>query len=119
MSDWLVSIEGTDAGKHLAMILALSAAFLHAVFGAMQKGRHDPWLSRGAMDFSYGLMAAPFALFVVPWPEPHMWPIFAVVYLIHTGYKVSQAYTSISTTSTLLPSAPDFRSSMVVPTPSI
>ena len=93
MSDWLVSIEGTDAGKHLAMILALSAAFLHAVFGAMQKGRHDPWLSRGAMDFSYGLMAAPFALFVVPWPEPHMWPIFAVVYLIHTGYKVSQAYT--------------------------
>jgi hypothetical protein len=23
------------------------------------------------------LIAAPFALFVVPWPEPHMWPIFA------------------------------------------
>ncbi len=67
------------------------AAFLHAVFGAMQKGRHDPWLSRGAIDFSYGLMAAPFALFVVPWPEPHMWPIFLGAFVIHIGYKVFQA----------------------------
>ena len=73
------------------MVLALSAAFLHAVFGALQKGRHDPWLSRGAIDASYGLMAAPFALFVVPWPEPHMWVIFVGVWLIHTTYKLLQA----------------------------
>jgi drug/metabolite transporter (DMT)-like permease len=32
-------------------------------------------------------MAAPFALFVVPWPEPHMWPIFAGVFVIHALYK--------------------------------
>nr|WP_196780546.1 EamA family transporter [Roseovarius gahaiensis] len=77
------------------MVLAVLAAFLHAVFGALQKGRHDPWLSRGAIDGSYALMAAPFALFVVPWPEPHMWPIFGWVFLIHLAYKIlqAQAYT--------------------------
>lgn len=91
MSDWLISLEGTEAGHQLAMALALLAAMLHAVFGALQKGRHDPWLSRGAIDVSYGLMAAPFALFVVPWPEPHMWPIFAGVWLIHVVYKILQA----------------------------
>ncbi|WP_171128908.1 MULTISPECIES: EamA family transporter [unclassified Ruegeria] len=91
MSDWLISLEGTEAGHHLALALALSAAFLHAAFGALQKGRHDPWLSRGAIDACYGLMAAPFAFFVVPWPEPYMWPIFALVWLIHIAYKTLQA----------------------------
>jgi len=91
LSDWLISLEGTEAGAVLATWLALLAAFLHALFGALQKGRHDPWLSRGAIDLFYGLIAAPFALFVVPWPEPHMWPIFAVVLLIHVGYKIAQA----------------------------
>ena len=91
MSDWLISLEGTEAGHEAALWLALMAAFLHAVFGALQKGKHDPWLSRGSIDASYGLMAAPFALFVVPWPEPHMWPIFAMVWLIHVIYKVLQA----------------------------
>jgi len=75
----------------MALILALSAAFLHAVFGALQKGRHDPWLSRGAIDFFYCLMAAPFALFVVPWPEPHMWVIFLGAFVIHLLYKLFQA----------------------------
>jgi len=93
MSAWLVSLEGTPAGHDLALLLALLAAFLHALFGALQKGRHDPWLSRGAIDLSYGLIAAPFALFVVPWPEPHMWPIFAIVFVIHVGYKLAQSYT--------------------------
>lgn len=92
LSDWLISLEGTEAGHTLAMILALSAAVLHAIFGAMQKGRHDPWLSRGAIDFSYFLMAAPIALFVVPWPEVHMWPIFVGVFFIHVGYKVLQGF---------------------------
>jgi drug/metabolite transporter (DMT)-like permease len=91
MSDWLLSIEGTEAGHSVALALALLAAFLHAVFGALQKGRHDPWLSRGAIDICYGLIALPFALFVVPWPEPHMWPIFAGAFLIHLVYKLLQA----------------------------
>lgn len=92
MSDWFISLEGTEAGHQLALGLAILAAFLHAVFGALQKGRHDPWLSRGAIDFSYGIMAAPFALFVVPWPEPHMWLIFLGAFVIHVGYKLFQAF---------------------------
>lgn len=91
MSDWLISLEGTPAGEQLALYLAIMAAFLHAVFGALQKGRHDPWLSRGAIDASYAVMAAPFALFVVPWPEPHMWAIFAAIFVIHIIYKLLQA----------------------------
>ena len=93
MSDWLVSLTGTDAGHRLALGLALLAAFLHAIFGALQKGKHDPWVSRMAIDASYGLMAAPFALFVVPWPEPHMWVIFAGALVIHIGYKLAQGFT--------------------------
>ena len=92
-SDWLIQLEGTEAGHRLALMLALAAAFLHALFGALQKGRHDPWLTRGVIDICYGLMAMPFALFIVPWPEPHMWPIFAIVVLIHVGYKMAQAQT--------------------------
>lgn len=92
MSEWLISLEGTEAGHNLALVLALSAAFLHAIFGALQKGRHDPWLTRGAIDISYAVMAAPFALFVVPWPEPHMWPIFFGAFIIHVGYKLLQAF---------------------------
>jgi drug/metabolite transporter (DMT)-like permease len=91
MTDWLISLEGTATGQNVALMFALMAAILHAIFGALQKGRHDPWLSRAAIDASYGLMAAPFALFVVPWPEPHMWPIFAGVFVIHVAYKVLQA----------------------------
>ncbi|WP_299624022.1 EamA family transporter [uncultured Tateyamaria sp.] len=92
MTQWLASIEGTGTGHQVALGLAILAAFLHAVFGALQKGRHDPWLTRGAIDAAYGLMAAPFALFIVPWPEPHMWPIFAVVWVIHVAYKCLQAW---------------------------
>ena len=67
MTDFLLRIEGTEAGHTAALVLALMAAVLHALFGALQKGRHDPWLSRAAIDASYGLIALPFALFVVPW----------------------------------------------------
>ncbi len=91
MSDWLISLESTEAGADLALALALLAAFLHALFGALQKGRHDPWLSRATIDASYCVIAAPFAFFVVPWPEPYMWPIFTGAVVIHIGYKLLQA----------------------------
>ncbi len=93
MTDWIAAVEGTPAGHDAALMLALMAAVLHALFGALQKGRHDPWLSRGAIDLAYGLMAAPVALFVVPWPEPALIPFFALVWLIHVGYKLAQAWT--------------------------
>ncbi|WP_068304157.1 EamA family transporter [Pararhodobacter sp. CCB-MM2] len=93
MSDWLISHEGTQTGLYLSMTFALAAAVLHAIFGALQKGRHDPWLSRAGIDIFAFLMSAPVALFVVPWPEPHMWPIFAGVYVIHLVYKILQGLT--------------------------
>ncbi|MFN4100082.1 MAG: EamA family transporter [Pararhodobacter sp.] len=93
MSDWLIAQEGTDFGLTLSMMLALAAAVLHAIFGAMQKGRHDPWMSRAGIDVFAFAMATPLALFVVPWPEPHMWPIFAGMVVIHIIYKILQAMT--------------------------
>ena len=90
MTEWLLSLQGTEAGSRLAMVLAVMAAVLHAVFGAIQKGRHDPWLTRGAVDVAYATMALPIALFVVPFPEPHMWPIFITAMLIHLAYKLLQ-----------------------------
>ncbi len=92
---WITPLEGTEAGHALALGLALLAAFLHAIFGALQKGRHDPWISRMAIDGSYGVMAAPVALLVVPWPEPHMWPIFAGAFGIHLAYKLAQGATYV------------------------
>jgi len=91
MFNWLISLEGTPDGHHLALGLALLAAVSHAVFGALQKGRHDPWLTRGAVDIVYGLIMLPVALFVVPWPEPFLWPILAGAWVIHTVYKLMQA----------------------------
>ena len=91
ITNWVYAIEGTPQGHNVALALALLAAFLHAVFGALQKGRYDPWLSRGAIDFGYCVMALPVALFVVPWPERDLWPIYIGVFLIHATYKYLQA----------------------------
>ena len=93
MSAWIIALEGTASGKSAATALALLAAFLHALFGALQKGRHDPWATRAAIDLCYGLMAAPVALLVVPWPEPGLVPFFLLVWAIHTAYKLAQGYT--------------------------
>ena len=93
MTQWLISIEGTPTGAQVALVLALFAAVLHALFGALQKGRHDPWLSRAAIDGCYGLIALPFALFVVPSPEAHLWPILLGAVVIHAAYKALQAMT--------------------------
>ncbi len=90
MSEWLVSLEGTEAGRHLALVLALQAAFLHALFGALQKGKTDPWTARAAIDACYVVMALPMALFLVPAPEPEVWPFFAGAWAIHVGYKLAQ-----------------------------
>ncbi len=91
MGDWLANTAGTPLGGQIALVLALMSALLHAVFGALQKGRFDPWLTRGAIDFSYGMIAVFLVLFVVPVPAPHMWPIFAITFVIHAAYKLLQA----------------------------
>ncbi|SDI71523.1 DMT family transporter [Aliiruegeria lutimaris] len=91
MSDWIISLEGTEAGALLATLLALSAAFLHAVFGALQKGRFDPWLSRGAIDAWLFVISAPIALLMVPWPRGWEWLIMLGVMIIHFAYKIGMA----------------------------
>lgn len=92
MTDWIRAVEGTPQGQHWAFALALTAALLHAVFGALQKGqRADPWLSRVLIDLSNLVISLPFVLFVVPFPEPRIWPILLGAMLIHLIYKILQA----------------------------
>ncbi|MEM9011315.1 MAG: DMT family transporter [Pseudomonadota bacterium] len=87
MSDWILAIEGTERAGTVALILALISAIAHAGFGALQKGRYDPWLTRGAIDICYGSMALAVALIAMPWPEPALIPVLAGVIVIHTAYK--------------------------------
>ena len=91
MSDWLVSIAGTPEGARLATILALMSALAHAVFGALQKGRHDPWMTRGAIDAWLVVISAPVALFLVPWPDATTALILVGAIIIHFAYKVTMA----------------------------
>ena len=91
MTEWLLEVDGTQFGRNLALALAVLAAVLHAVFGALQKGKLDPWLARGAIDVSYSVMALPVILFLVPWPEPHLWPLLFGAMGIHLVYKFFQA----------------------------
>lgn len=91
MTDWIISIAGTPEGARWATALALMSAVAHAVFGALQKGRHDPWLIRGSIDASLVVISAPVALFLVPWPT---WPTFMVLIgamVVHFAYKVTVA----------------------------
>ena len=91
MVDWLNSIAGTPEGARLAMALALMSALAHAVFGALQKGRHDPWLMRGSIDASLVLISAPVALFVVPWPTLTTFMILLGAMVVHFAYKLTVA----------------------------
>ncbi|MDZ4136524.1 MAG: DMT family transporter [Paracoccaceae bacterium] len=91
MIEWLQSLEGTPDGARLALVLALVSAVAHACFGALQKGRHDPWLTRGAIDLSIAVMAAPVALFVVPPPQGAEWLVLVGAMGIHFAYKLAMA----------------------------
>ena len=91
MTDWLVSIAGTPEGARLATALALMSALAHAAFGALQKGRHDPWLMRGSIDVWLVVISAPVALFVVPWPTASTFLILLGAMIVHFAYKVTVA----------------------------
>ena len=90
LAEWVLSIEGTPAATTWAAVLALISALAHATFGALQKGRFNPWLVRGAIDFSYMVMALPIALFVFPLPQGEMWLILGGVLVVHLIYKIFQ-----------------------------
>lgn len=91
MSEWIISLSGTPEGAKLAALLALMSAFAHAVFGALQKGRHDPWLTRGAIDGWLAVFSAPIALFIVPWPNQEIALLLAGAFVIHFAYKLTMA----------------------------
>lgn len=80
------SIEGTEIGAFVALVLALLSAMAHALFGAIVKSG-DPLLNRGAINICYGVVAAPFALFVFPLPTEELWPVIALMYLVHLCYE--------------------------------
>ncbi len=88
MSDALIALAGTPEGARLATLLALMSAFAHALFGALQKGRHDPWTTRGAIDAWIFVLSLPVALFLVPWPEGQVWWLLGGALILHMAYKV-------------------------------
>ena len=91
LGDWITSIVGTPAAAAWATGLALMSAMAHAVFGALQKGRHDPWLMRGSIDASLVVISAPVALFLVPWPNGATFLILLGAMVVHFAYKVTVA----------------------------
>lgn len=86
-----MSLAGTPDGARLATMLALISALFHAIFGALQKGRYDPWLTRGAIDGWLAVLSAPIALFLVPWPNGPTALILMGAVIIHFVYKVTMA----------------------------
>ena len=87
MGDLIVSLAGTPAGGRLAIALALFSALAHATFGAINKGGGDAFINRGAINIVMGLIAAPFALFLLPWPTPELFWLLAGAFLIHPPYE--------------------------------
>ncbi|MEM7745531.1 MAG: DMT family transporter [Pseudomonadota bacterium] len=86
MTEWILSIEGTPMAAQVAMILALVAALAHATLGALQKGRFDPWLSRGAIDICASAIAIP-VVFLVPAPTWDVFILLPAVFVVHLAYK--------------------------------
>ncbi|MEM0989956.1 MAG: DMT family transporter [Pseudomonadota bacterium] len=86
LGDWITAIEGTPAAAQTAMILALIAAVAHATLGALQKGKHDPWLSRGAIDICASAIAVP-VVFLVPPPTWDVIILLPGVMAVHFAYK--------------------------------
>lgn len=91
MADWFSQLAGTPQGQTVALVLALIAAILHAIFGALQKGDQDPWLVRGSIDFSLVLFGLPMALLLVPLPQGGEWLLLVGAMVIHFFYKLFMA----------------------------
>lgn len=84
-------MSGTAEGARLATMFALTSAMAHAVFGALQKGRYDPWLTRGAIDGWLVVLSAPIALFLVPWPDLTTALFLIGAMVVHFAYKLTMA----------------------------
>ncbi len=91
MTQWITQLEGTAEGARVALMLALLSAIAHACFGALQKGRHDPWITRGVIDLWIMIFAAPVALFIVPRPVGVEWLVLGGALCLHFAYKLTMA----------------------------
>ena len=91
MGELIVELAGTRAGEALALVLAILSALAHAIFGAINKGGADPFVNRGAINIVYGLMAAPFALFIFPLPSGPVFAVLIAAYFVHIVYEWFQA----------------------------
>jgi len=91
LSDWLASLAGTPEGAFWATVIVLISALSHAVFGALQKGIHDPWLTRGVIDGWLVVLSLPLAIWLVPLPDGPTFLILAGAVVIHFGYKCTMA----------------------------
>jgi len=73
------------APEAFATILILISALLHAVVNAIVKVSDDGLLTRGCMNATALVVAAPIAFFV-PWPSEELWPILVLAMLVHGLY---------------------------------
>ena len=73
------------------MCLALTSAIAHTVFGALQKGQHDQWLTRTSIDLWTFVFAAPLALSDVPWLQGGEWAVLPGALSIHFACKLTMA----------------------------
>ncbi len=92
MGELIIALSGTPAGEALALSLALLSAMAHAIFGAVNKGGYDPYFNRGSINIAYSIMAAPFALFVLPWPDIELFKVLCITYFVHLIYEWLQTY---------------------------
>ena len=75
--------EDVDPG--LATVLILISAALHAVVNALVKSSDDGLLTRGCMNATALVVAAPFTLFV-PLPAAELWKLLFIATLVHGLY---------------------------------
>jgi drug/metabolite transporter (DMT)-like permease len=87
MGEAIVAMAGTPAGQRLALALLLVSALAHATFGAINKGGGDPYINRGAINLTYGLIALPIALLIVPWPSTAVWWALGAAFIVHLVYE--------------------------------
>ena len=67
------------------------SALSHAIFGALQKGFHDPWISRGVIDGWLVAISIPLAIWAVPMPDAATFAILLGAVVIHFAYKCTMA----------------------------
>ena len=91
LNDLIIELSATRSGASIAFFLALVSAVSHATLGAIGKTGPDPFITRGAINITYSIIALPFVLFVFPLPSTQMVPVIIFAYFAHLIYEWFQA----------------------------